>query len=139
MKLILTLLLASILTIAVYPIAPRLFSRSGGITGTQITISRKPTQEEIIANTQHPKEIMVIWALESSLGKNDGCRNSGKYNGFGFRQNKNEWVCYNSFQEVVNEVDKWLTNKDMVNYCLYNKGIATTDCSYAYKAMELLK
>ena len=139
MKLLIPTIIGIILALEVKGYFPPLFEASNVITVTQVTIQRKLTQEEIIANTKHPQEIMAIWALESSLGKNDSCRYIGKWNGFGYRQNSFEHICYDSFEEVVGHVDNWLTQKDLENYCLYNKGIRTTDCPYALKAIKLLE
>lgn len=106
---------------------------------TTVTQNRPLTDTEIIANAKHPEQLMVIYTLESSQGKQDGCKKQGKYNGFGFRQNSFEHVCYDTFQEVVTEVDNWLTNKDAINYCLYNEGKSRNDCPYAKNALTLLE
>lgn len=83
-----------------------------------------------------------IYTLESSNGKNDGCRNLGLYNGYGYRQNSFEWVCYNSHDEARMHVINWLTQniKDgniEKALCLYNRGLNETGCQYAinYKSL----
>jgi len=83
-----------------------------------------------------------IYQLESSSGKNDGCRKLGLYNGYGFRQNQFEWKCYSSAEQVRNLVIDWLeTNIKDGNIekalCLYNRGIDQTQCSYAIKYNSL--
>lgn len=83
-----------------------------------------------------------IYILESSGGKNDGCRELGKFNGYGYRQNSFEWVCYDSHEEVRQLVINWLTKhiKDgniEQALCLYNQGKITSECTYAlnYKSL----
>lgn len=83
-----------------------------------------------------------IYTLESSGGKNDGCKRLGKFNGYGFRQNDHEWVCYESHAQVRLEVINWLTKniKDgniEKAMCLYNKGTIEEGCAYAlnYKSL----
>jgi hypothetical protein len=83
-----------------------------------------------------------IYTLESSGGKNDGCRKLGLYNGYGYRQNTSEWVCYGSHEEVRQHVISWLTenikNGDVQDaLCYYNKGKRNIGCTYAvnYKSL----
>lgn len=77
-----------------------------------------------------------IYMKESSSGKADGCRDLGLYNGYGYRQNSFEWICYSSHEEVRQHVINWLTQniKDgniEQALCRYNQGIDTQSCSYA--------
>lgn len=77
-----------------------------------------------------------IYTLESSNGKNDGCRKQGLYNGYGFRQNSREFMCYASPDEVRGHVITWLLQniKDgnvEQALCYYNRGIRETGCTYA--------
>lgn len=119
---------------------PRLYktkSPTGIVRATEA--EKQLTDTQIIANAKHPEQLMVIYTLESSQGKNDGCKRDGKFNGFGFRQNSREFKCYDTFQEVVTEVDNWLTEKEKLSYCVYNEGVARTDCPYAQTAMKLLE
>jgi hypothetical protein len=83
-----------------------------------------------------------IYTLESSNGKNDSCRNLGLWNGYGFRQNSFEWVCYGSHDEVRSLVITWLTNHIgkygiEKSLCIYNQGRVTDSCTYAmnYKSL----
>jgi hypothetical protein len=77
-----------------------------------------------------------IYMKESSSGKNDSCRDLGLYNGYGYRQNSFEWICYNSHEEARQHVIDWLT-QNIKNgnieqaLCKYNMGIDTQNCSYA--------
>lgn len=95
------------------------------------------TDLDMIAKSKHPVTILKIYGLESSFGKNDGCKRDGKFNGFGFGQNKYVWNCFDSFQEVVDKVDAWLTTRDLENYCLYNVGTRTPNCVYAQNMERL--
>jgi len=83
-----------------------------------------------------------IYTLESSNGKNDGCKNLGLYNGYGWRQNNFEWKCYSSHEVVRGLVIDWLTKnikdgKIEQALCYYNQGIQTDSCTYAisYKSL----
>lgn len=84
-----------------------------------------------------------IFTLESSRGRQDGCRNQGLYNGYGFRQNTFEHVCYGTQEEVVNLVTNWVTDKRDKGfstaeiYCYYNLGIKENDCPYYRNAISL--
>ena len=139
MKLLIPTIIGVLLALQVQSTMPPLFTASQVTTVAHITIEKKLTPTEIIAKTKHPEEIMVIWALESSMGRNDSCKNIGKVNGFGFAQSTHTWNCFDSFEEVVSKVDEWLTMRDRENYCLYQQGIRTPDCAYALKAIKLLE
>lgn len=83
-----------------------------------------------------------IYTLESSNGKNDSCNQIGKFNGYGYRQNSFEWVCYDSHAEAKQHVINWLLAnlKDKTieqAMCLYNQGRVTDGCTYAinYKSL----
>jgi hypothetical protein len=137
--LLLPTIIGILLALQVRSYFPPLFEVVQGSTRTQITIQRKLTDTEIIAKTKHPEEILVLWTLESSQGKNDGCRAIGKWNGFGMAQSTHTWQCFDSFEEVVGKVDAWLTQRDLEAYCYYNVGIRTTNCDYAKKVQYLLE
>ncbi len=77
-----------------------------------------------------------IYTLESSNGKNDGCNRLGLFNGYGFRQNSSEWICYESHEQVRTLVIDWLTKHikggDIQSaLCLYNRGTNESGCTYA--------
>lgn len=83
-----------------------------------------------------------IYTLESSNGRNDSCKKIGKVNGFGYRQNTFEWICYDSYEEVRGLVVNWLLDhigKYGVerSLCIYNRGVNETGCNYAinYKSL----
>jgi hypothetical protein len=78
-----------------------------------------------------------IFILESSGGKYVNCP-LNTYNGFGWKQNKSEWKCYNTQEEVRGYVIKWLEEKTkkfslFESLCLYNQGIVTSECNYVDK------
>lgn len=83
-----------------------------------------------------------IYILESSGGKNDSCKNLGLFNGFGFRQNTSEWICYSSHEEVRQLVINWLTTH-IAKYglekslCIYNRGVNETGCTYSQNYLTL--
>jgi hypothetical protein len=83
-----------------------------------------------------------IYTLESSGGKNDSCKEMGLYNGYGFRQNTQEWVCYKSHAEVRQLVINWLLAhlKDQTieqALCHYNQGTVSSTCTYAMNFKSL--
>ena len=83
-----------------------------------------------------------IYQLESSSGRNDKCRQSGKYNGYGFGQNTFTWNCFNSPEEVETKVVTWfeenLKTLSMEQaLCKYNTGYAHSTCPYSWKYASL--
>jgi hypothetical protein len=88
-------------------------------------------------------DIKKIYQLESSGGKNDGCRNKGLYNGYGYGQNSFVWNCFPSHEEVTNKVIAWFKDKEEKGYsiaeqlCMYNVGKRITNCDYviAYNSL----
>jgi hypothetical protein len=92
----------------------------------------------VIKKYPNPELIVKIYQHESTLGKNDICRNFDKFNGFGW----NEWpnhtpTCYNSFNEVVAIVSAFLNKYKYLGLekmgCLYITGDPITNCSTDYK------
>ena len=82
----------------------------------------------------------IIYMMESSSGKNDGCTRLGLFNGYGWRQNSFEWKCFSSREEVRGYVIDWLTrnikNGDIEeSLCYYNVGIREHGCKYALTAL----
>lgn len=76
-----------------------------------------------------------IFLKESTRGKNDGCRRLGLYNGYGFRQNTFEHICYKSQEEVRGLVIEWLTKNIKEGnieeaLCYYNEGKRSENCEY---------
>lgn len=77
-----------------------------------------------------------IFGNESTWGKADGCTRKGLFNGYGYRQNAREFVCYKTRDEVKNHVIKWVEDKKAKGFtvsqllCYYNTGYKTNDCKY---------
>lgn len=88
----------------------------------------------------------ILWRLyrkESSAGKNDGCKDDGKFNGFGYGQHERGWLCFDTFEEVVVAVDSWINkhalefNSEAQLYCYYNLGKIVDDCQYYQDILAL--
>lgn len=108
------------------------------------TPSYLSAQQAYIYTKHHPDIEYRIYGLESSYGLHDGCRDKGEFNGFGYRQNKSEWVCYPTFQEAADNVDQWLVEKLDNEHlklgealCLYNQGSENSLCRYASNFLNL--
>jgi hypothetical protein len=98
--------------------------------------------DSVIAKADNRWILWKVYALESSRGKNDGCRDIGKFNGFGYRQNKNEHICFDTFEEVVGYVDAWFTKQLKTKtleqaLCWYNEGKDKASCEYSSKFLGL--
>ena len=84
-----------------------------------------------------------VYQLESSGGKNDSCRDQGKFNGYGYGQSTFVWNCFDTLDEVTGKVDAWFTKKFNEGYslsealCYYNTGYRTSDCTYYQKYLSL--
>lgn len=99
--------------------------------------------------TPTPSEQLVdvlvakIYRLESSGGVNDGCRNRGLYNGYGYAQNDSTWQCFSSPDEVEGKVRSWVKGKLDHGYsvpqllCYYNEGIVKDNCGYYQRFLAL--
>lgn len=104
------------------------------------------TDMEIIEQYHLSPVIKTIYFLESTSGKQDGCKDEGKFNGYGYRQNTREHKCYDSFDEVTENVNEWLENRLADNgnnlidaVCYYNKGIEGLEtCDYSHNFMLVL-
>lgn len=102
----------------------------------------------LLNDTDNAGIVWRIYQLESSFGKEDGCKKKGLYNGFGYAQPdsamaKGTGACYKSFDEVVNLVDTWFTRqlKEMdieTALCYYNTGHKINDCGYLNKYLATL-
>lgn len=96
----------------------------------------------IIESQKHSSILMKVYTLESSKGKNDGCKYQEKVNGYGYGQNTAVWNCFSTFKEVTKKVNEWfehqLETKTLAQaLCYYNTGKATSSCEY-YKKYQLL-
>lgn len=96
------------------------------------------TDMETIEQYKYQLIMKGMYRKESSKGANDFCKQDGKFNGFGFRQNSRENKCYETFNDVAQRVDEWLDEELLRNgnnlvqaLCYYNKGEILQSCSYA--------
>ena len=94
------------------------------------------TNQDIVENSRHSKEIDTIWLLESGRGTNDNpqalhnyCKSKGETNEFGYG-GMQEMICFKTFQESVDRVSQWLDVREAEMYCMYATGSRNTNCSY---------
>lgn len=111
--------------------APRVITEAS--TPIPVVLSKK----EIISKSKHPEMIDHFWLKETTRGKDKNplalhnlCKAQGKSNEFGYGGMAMK-LCYNSFQEAVDVVDAWLTERDKEVACYYNLGTRTSKCNYA--------
>lgn len=102
-------------------------------------ISTKSAKQSMVIDLS--KIADKIFTLESSRGKNVNCP-EGTYNGYGYRQNTFEWVCYPTQDEVRQHVINWLSTNikggDVETaLCKYNRGISEKGCTYAVNYASL--
>ncbi len=86
--------------------------------------------------------VRKVYQLESSGGKNDGCRAKGLYNGYGYGQSTFTWNCFQSHDEVTAKVSSWFETRIptmglSTALCYYNTGHKVTDCDYYQKYLKL--
>lgn len=122
--------------------APAVESRGGTAREVSLEgeVDNKPSASP--PSNQIEKIVDKVYILESSGGKNDSCKQKGKFNGFGYAQSTFSWVCYDSHEEVRNLVEKWfekhLETKTLAqSLCYYNQGIPSGDCGYYKKFLAL--
>lgn len=104
------------------------------------------TDIEVIEQYHLSPALKTIYFLESTSGKNDFCKESGKFNGYGYRQNSSENKCYDTFAQVTDKVNEWLEDRLATNgnnlveaICFYNKGIQGLEvCDYSINFMGVL-
>jgi hypothetical protein len=104
------------------------------------------TDIEVIEQYHLSPALKTIYFLESTSGKNDFCKESGKFNGYGYRQNSFEKKCYDTFEQVTDKVNEWLEDRLATNgnnlveaICFYNKGIQGLEvCDYSINFMGVL-
>ena len=104
------------------------------------------TEQETIEKYKLQPILDTVYFLESTAGKNDGCKDEGKFNGFGYRQHNSEWKCYDTFEEVVAVVNDWFEgrlgengNNIMEAVCYYNTGVQNQlTCEYGQNFMSVI-
>lgn len=111
-------------------------------------ISGLPISEEQRIMNNYPLAPLIksIYVLESTEGKNDGCKDKGKFNGFGYAQSNHTWQCFDSFEQVTKAVNDWYVERlgtngnDVVEaLCYYNLGVAgQSTCVYSQNFMSVI-
>ena len=108
------------------------------IKEVQVTPTPTPiplTDREVIDKTKHAEVLWKIYGLESTYGKNDGCRINGNgYAGFGV-MSEGKVICYPTFQKAVERAEYWLVkngvDKDLASaLCVWNTGVKQPNCKY---------
>lgn len=115
------------------------------IASAQVVQTPK-TDKEIMAQYELNLALNGVYMLESTMGKNDSCKEKGLFNGYGYRQNSSENKCYESFEKVTEKVNEWLEERLAYNnnnlaeaLCYYNTGIAGQDsCKYSENFLIVL-
>ena len=98
------------------------------------------TDKEIINSYKHKEILWKIYGLESTWGRNDNCKDQGKFNGYGYANQ-----CFESFNEVTGKVNNWIEKRLIANsgnltetLCYYNLGIAQqVNCFYYQSYLAL--
>jgi hypothetical protein len=129
-----------------YPMTGRITIVNEAKAATEAPVEESVAVEEAPKIDEGVEDVAdIIFALESSEGKNDGCRRYGKWNGYGFRQNSAEWACFGSREEVRGYVVDWIKDKQSRGMttdemlCFYNTGVASSSCWYSEQAKLLQK
>ena len=106
-------------------------------------VTKVLTAEEYCKALPHGDLVWKTYGHESTFGLHDGCKNQGKYNGFGYGQNKNGYACFDTFEEVARHVSDWfetqLKSKSISNaLCYYQSGHTDQlDCEYARYSLNI--
>ena len=94
------------------------------------------TEEQIVKSQKHGDILWKIYFLESTHGKNDACRKSGKFGGFGVMNDKNTPACYDTFQLAADRAEYWFA-KALEGHtlaealCIWNTGKVQPMCNYS--------
>ena len=104
------------------------------------------TEEEIMDSYRLAPILKSIYFLESTAGKNDGCKEEGRFNGFGYAQSDSSWKCYSTFELVVEQVNDWFEERLSTNgnniseaVCYYNTGVPhQATCEYGQNFMSVI-
>lgn len=101
-----------------------------------------PAVEVKPAQPNMDKLLAIIYQLESSSGKNDGCKTKGMFNGFGYAQSTHTWNCFSTFAEVEGKVQAWFEKRIptmglSTAICYYNTGHKIADCPYYQNYLKI--
>ena len=122
-------------------ISKRITNVIGPVVESTLSASITPTMpatltdEQIVKANPHGDVLWKIYALESSRGKNDYCRNSNKgFGGFGVLD-RGKIVCYETFEKAVERAEYWLIKNGVdrnlaVALCRWNEGKSIDNCYY---------
>lgn len=114
-------------------------------TAQAAEVPAAPSKEpEPVKQVNHTISEVVrrVYQLESSSGKNDGCRAKGLFNGYGYAQSTHTWNCFTSHDEVNAKVVAWFEKRIptmglSTALCYYNTGHKTADCGYYQKYLKV--
>lgn len=120
--------------------------KTGQVLAAVVEPVKVKTDMEIIEGYKLAPFIKGIYFLESTSGKNDWCKSSGQFNGFGYRQNSHEKKCYKDFESVTDEVNEWLEDRLSTNgndiveaVCYYNTGYSGKAwCEYSQNFLSFV-
>lgn len=102
---------------------------------TVIAVKPVLTEKEVVMSHEYGEDLWKIYFLESTLGKNDGCRKDGKFGGFGV-MSQGKVMCYETFTKAVDRAEYWWkqaldgNTKDEA-LCVWNLGKAQKMCNYS--------
>lgn len=107
-----------------------------------VLADERPTDKQIIMGKANGDILWKVYILESTRGKNDSCKDKGKFNGFGYGQSTKVWNCFDTFEEVAHKVSVWFDDKMATlsleeALCYYNEGVVKKGCPYYQKYVSL--
>jgi len=99
------------------------------------TTSTPLTEEQIVRRANYGDILWNIYMLETTRGKNDGCRREGKWGGFGVMSNGSP-ACYDTFKQAVERASYWYGkiregNTLDESLCIWNLGTKVSSCHYS--------
>lgn len=101
------------------------------------------TDKELILSKKHGELLWKVYGLESTWGKNDGCKLKGQFNGFGYGQNTSSWNCFDDLDTVATKVSAWFDKQfnaglsEAQALCYYNLGIKEVNCFYYQNYLKI--
>ena len=108
-----------------------------------ITPTPTPTQTDYIFTKKHGDIIYRIWSKETTKGKYPFiyCKKRGLVNDFGYGVTNKSPLCFNTFEDEVNVVEKRFEELEGLplgeQLCVYNLGVYEKDCQYAEDILGL--
>ena len=124
---------------------PVIIKKQVGVVKKVVASGNKEVSEyDIVMKQPHGKVLWDIYMLESTRGKNDGCRLSGEgWGGFGVMV-EGQVYCYPSFEKAVERAEHWFSllepDKSLVGaLCAWNlgtKGLVNCDYYQSYLSLQ---